>query len=70
MIASPDRYCATPIDTVNRPVVQTYTVSGMGHGLAVSPGSGTDQCGATGSYYLSAICSSYYTAAFWGLGSS
>ncbi len=39
----------------------------MTHGLAVNPGSGTDQCGTTGTYYLDYICSSYYTAKFWGL---
>ncbi|MER7755876.1 PHB depolymerase family esterase [Kitasatospora sp. NPDC097643] len=50
-----------------RPTVALFTVPGMGHGLAVSPGSGADQCGATGSYFLNAICSSYYTAQFWGL---
>jgi hypothetical protein len=36
----------------------------------VDPGSGTAQCGSTGAYFLSYICSSYYTAAFWGLNSS
>jgi hypothetical protein len=39
----------------------------MTHGLAVNPGSAADQCGATGTYYLNYICSSYYTAQFWGL---
>jgi len=39
----------------------------MAHGLAVSPGSGTDQCGTTSTYYLGYICSSYYTAKFFGL---
>ncbi|WP_329126941.1 extracellular catalytic domain type 1 short-chain-length polyhydroxyalkanoate depolymerase [Streptomyces sp. NBC_01465] len=49
------------------PAVETFTISGMAHGLAVSPGSGADQCGTTGTYYLNYICSSYYTAKFWGL---
>lgn len=49
-------------DADGKPAVETYTISGMGHGLAVSPGSGEDQCGATGAYFLSSICSSYYTA--------
>lgn len=39
----------------------------MGHGLAVGPGPGTDRCGATGAYFLDAICSGYHTALFWGL---
>ncbi|MEU6281951.1 PHB depolymerase family esterase [Streptomyces sp. NPDC047028] len=49
------------------PAVATFSVSGMPHGLAVHPGSGTDQCGTTGTYYPDAICSSYYTAHFFGL---
>jgi hypothetical protein len=42
----------------------------MTHGLAVDPGSAADQCGSTGTYYLNYICSSYYTAEFWGLTST
>ncbi|MYS18947.1 esterase, PHB depolymerase family, partial [Streptomyces sp. DvalAA-14] len=57
-------------DTAGRPAVELYQISGMGHGLAVDPGSGTEQCGATGAYYLDTICSSYYTARFWGLDGS
>ncbi|MFF4343304.1 PHB depolymerase family esterase [Kitasatospora sp. NPDC001540] len=57
-------------DTSGKPAVQLYSISGMGHGLAVDPGSGPGQCGSTGSYYLDTICSSYYTAAFWGLDGS
>lgn len=49
------------------PAVETYLISGMGHGLAVNPGTGTGQCGATGAFFLNYICSSYYTALFWGL---
>ncbi|MFJ1823602.1 PHB depolymerase family esterase [Streptomyces sp. NPDC088178] len=54
-------------DASGRPAVVTYSVSGMGHGLAVGPGSGTDQCGTTAAYFLSAICSTYHTGVFWGL---
>lgn len=54
-------------DSAGRPAVETYTVSGMGHGLAVSPGPGAEQCGKTAAYFLNAICSSYYTGVFWGL---
>ena len=57
-------------DAGDKPAVETFTVSGMAHGLAVSPGSGTDQCGSTGTYYLNYICSSYWTAKFWGLDAS
>ncbi|MFD0020306.1 PHB depolymerase family esterase [Streptomyces sp. NPDC058382] len=54
-------------DSAGRPAVETYSVSGMGHGLPVSPGSGADQCGSAGAYFLNTICSSYYTGVFWGL---
>ncbi|MFF4138544.1 PHB depolymerase family esterase [Streptomyces mirabilis] len=54
-------------DANGKPAVVTYMVSGMSHGLAVNPGSGTDQCGTSGTYYLNYICSSYYTAKFFGL---
>jgi poly(hydroxyalkanoate) depolymerase family esterase len=56
-------------DPQGRPAVEVYSVSGMAHGLAVHPGTGTDHCGSTGPYYLDYICSTYYTALFWGLGS-
>ncbi|MFI6937743.1 PHB depolymerase family esterase [Streptomyces sp. NPDC050418] len=49
------------------PAVEVYTISGMPHGLAVDPGSGAEQCGTTGTYYLDTICSSFRTARFWGL---
>nr|WP_285557501.1 PHB depolymerase family esterase [Streptomyces hygroscopicus] len=54
-------------DGAGRPAVALFSISGMTHGLAVHPGSGADQCGGTGAYYLDYICSSYYTAKFWGL---
>ncbi|MEV8565362.1 PHB depolymerase family esterase [Streptomyces sp. NPDC051322] len=57
-------------DGTGKPAVELYSIAGMAHGLAVQPGSGTDQCGTTGTYYLSSICSSYYTALFWGLDGS
>ncbi|GAP51714.1 alpha/beta hydrolase family esterase [Streptomyces azureus] len=54
-------------DASGRPSVEVYSVSGMGHGLAVDPGNGPEQCGSTGAYYLDTVCSSYHTARFWGL---
>ncbi|MFJ1612235.1 PHB depolymerase family esterase [Streptomyces sp. NPDC088249] len=54
-------------DASGKPAVETYSVAGMGHGLAVSAGSGADRCGSTGAYFLSALCSTYYTGVFWGL---
>lgn len=56
-------------DGSGKPAVEMYQISGMAHGLAVHPGSATDQCGSTGTYYIDTICSSYYTALFWGLNS-
>jgi poly(hydroxyalkanoate) depolymerase family esterase len=57
-------------DATGAPAVELYSISGMGHGLAVDPGSATEQCGTTGAYFLDTICSSYYTARFWGLDGS
>ncbi|NEA52685.1 PHB depolymerase family esterase [Streptomyces sp. SID13666] len=57
-------------DSAGKAAVALYSISGMGHGLAVQPGSGTDQCGTAGAYFLDIVCSSYYTATFWGLDSS
>lgn len=57
-------------DSAGKPAVELYQISGMAHGLAVDPGSATEQCGATGAYYIKTICSSYYTARFWGLDGS
>ncbi|MER5349229.1 PHB depolymerase family esterase [Kitasatospora sp. NPDC002551] len=54
-------------DAAGRTAVAVYSIAGMGHGLAVAPGSGTDRCGATGPYFLDTICSGYHTALFWGL---
>lgn len=56
-------------DGSGKPAVEMYSINGMGHGLAVDPGSGAAQCGSTGAYFLSYICSTYYTATFWGLNS-
>ena len=57
-------------DSAGKPAVALFSVSGMAHGLAVNPGSGADQCGTTGTYYLNYICSSYHPAKFWGLDGS
>ncbi|MEU0741496.1 PHB depolymerase family esterase [Streptomyces sp. NPDC006134] len=54
-------------DASGRPAVEVYSLSGMAHGLAVDPGSGDEQCGTAGTYYLDTICSSHHTARFWGL---
>ena len=50
------------------PLVETYTITGMGHGTPVDPGSGETQCGTAGAYLLDVnICSSYYIGRFFGL---
>jgi poly(hydroxyalkanoate) depolymerase family esterase len=54
-------------DAAGKPAVALYRISGMGHGLAVDPGSGPEQCGGAASFFLDTVCSSYYTAQFWGL---
>lgn len=55
-------------DAAGQPLVETYTITGMGHGTPVDPGSGESQCGTAGAYILDAnICSSYYIGRFWGL---
>lgn len=48
--------------------VETYSLTGMGHGTAVDPGTGATQCGTAGAYILDVnICSTYYSATFFGL---
>lgn len=48
--------------------VETYTITGMGHGTPVDPGTGETQCGTAGAYILDVnLCSSYYIARLFGL---
>ena len=48
--------------------VMTVSITGMGHGTAVDPGTGADQCGIASTYFRDAnLCSTYYSAKFWGL---
>jgi poly(hydroxyalkanoate) depolymerase family esterase len=49
--------------------VETYTITGMGHGTPVDPkGVNGDRCGVAKDYILdSRICSSYHIGKFWGL---
>jgi poly(hydroxyalkanoate) depolymerase family esterase len=55
-------------DADGRILVETYTITGMGHGTPVDPGSGEEQCGKAAPFILDAnICSSYYIAKFWDL---
>ncbi|KQV18659.1 MULTISPECIES: PHB depolymerase family esterase [unclassified Kitasatospora] len=51
--------------------VETYSLTGMGHGQPVDPGSGAEQCGVAGAYLLDVnICASYRIGKFWGLDGS
>jgi poly(hydroxyalkanoate) depolymerase family esterase len=48
--------------------VMTISITGMGHGTAIDPGTGASQCGVAASYILDVnLCSTYYTGKFWGL---
>lgn len=48
--------------------VETYSLTGMGHGQAIDPGTGAQQCGVAGAYALDVnICASYYIALWFGL---
>ena len=49
-------------------LVETWSISGMGHATAVDPGSAPEQCGTTGTYFVDAnVCSSYHAAERWGI---
>ncbi|MFD4124619.1 alpha/beta hydrolase family esterase [Streptomyces globisporus] len=49
-------------------VVEVNRVPGIGHGTPVDPGSGAEQCGATGTqHFIDSICSSYRITRFFGL---
>ena len=49
-------------------VVETFTITGMGHGVPIDPGSAPDQCGTEDQFVINAhICSSFFIAKFWGL---
>ena len=58
-------------DASGRAAVELYSITGMGHGTPVDPGTGPTQCGTAGAYILDVdICSSYYIAQGWGLDTS
>jgi len=55
-------------DAGGKPRVETYAITGMGHGTPVDPGTGETQCGTAGAYILDVnLCSSYYIGHFWSL---
>ncbi|MYX01846.1 MULTISPECIES: PHB depolymerase family esterase [unclassified Streptomyces] len=48
--------------------VEVNRVPGIGHGTPVDPGSGAEQCGATGTqHFIDSVCSSYWITRFFGL---
>ncbi|MFC7309823.1 PHB depolymerase family esterase [Streptomyces monticola] len=50
-------------------VVETYSITGMGHGQPVDPGTGAEQCGTAGAYLLDVdLCAAYRLGKGWGLG--
>ncbi|WP_084992070.1 PHB depolymerase family esterase [Streptomyces sp. S8] len=54
-----------------RTAVEVNRVPGIGHGTPVAPGTGPQQCGATGTqHFIASICSSYWITRFFGLGGS
>ena len=56
-------------DSGGTAVVETYSITGMGHGQPVDPGTGVTQCGATGAYSLDVgLCAAYRMGHGWGLG--
>ena len=49
-------------------VVETFSITGMGHGQPVDPGTGSTQCGSATGYNLDAnVCASYHIARWFGL---
>ncbi|MGM1063481.1 extracellular catalytic domain type 1 short-chain-length polyhydroxyalkanoate depolymerase [Saccharothrix sp. Mg75] len=55
-------------DNTGSPVVRSHTVTGMGHGQPVDPGSSPQQCGSATAYVLDVnACAAYYLAQEWGL---
>ncbi|HZH75642.1 MAG TPA: PHB depolymerase family esterase [Archangium sp.] len=62
-------------DTAGNSLVETYAVTGMGHGTAIDPAfkfpGTTVACGTAGAYVLDTdICSTWHVAKFWGLDNS
>jgi poly(hydroxyalkanoate) depolymerase family esterase len=56
-------------DASGSPAVETYGITGMGHGQPVDPGSGAGQCGTAGAYILDVnLCAAQVLGHSWGLG--
>jgi poly(3-hydroxybutyrate) depolymerase len=49
-------------------VVETFSITGMGHGQPVDPGTEGDHCGTPGQFIINEpICAGFFMAKFWGL---
>lgn len=47
---------------------ETYSITGMGHGQPLDPGTGAAQCGTAGAYMLDVnLCAAYQMGKGWGL---
>ncbi|MFJ8821810.1 PHB depolymerase family esterase [Streptomyces sp. NPDC102467] len=56
-------------DASGATAVETYSITGMGHGQPVDPGSGAAQCGTAGAYVLDVnLCAAQVLGHSWGLG--
>lgn len=55
-------------DAGGRTLVETYTVTGMGHGQPVDPGTGAGRCGRAAAFVLDVnVCAAWHLGTFWGL---
>lgn len=55
-------------DAAGNALVETYSITGMGHGYPIDPGTGATQCGVAAPYVLDVnICASYYVANWFGI---
>jgi poly(hydroxyalkanoate) depolymerase family esterase len=55
-------------DSGGRTLVQTYTITGMGHGQPVDPGSADGQCGTAAAYILDVnVCAAWQLGQGWNL---
>lgn len=53
-------------DPAGAPVVETYMVTGMGHGQPIDPGPAQEQCGVVGAWVLDVdVCAAYHIGRFW-----
>ncbi|TCO50280.1 hypothetical protein EV646_102354 [Kribbella antiqua] len=55
-------------DSAGTPVVETWSIPGMGHGQPIDPGTGAGQCGVAAPYILDVnVCAAAHITHFWGI---